>query len=71
MIVALVAFGLTTPELGRWYWIGLAAASVLLLVEHVLVRGRDLMRVNVAFFHVNGIISVGLMVATLLDLYVR
>jgi 4-hydroxybenzoate polyprenyltransferase len=46
-----------------------AAVAGLLAYEHWLVRGRDLSRVNLAFLHVNGVISVGLLVVTLADLY--
>ena len=69
MIGALAALGWTTPELGRFYWIGLAVVGGLLAVEHWLVRGRDLTRVNIAFFNVNGVISVCLLLVTLADLH--
>jgi 4-hydroxybenzoate polyprenyltransferase len=41
---------------------------VLLAWEHWLVRPDDLARVNVAFFHVNAVLSVGLLVVGTLDL---
>ena len=69
MLVALVALGWFTPELSFWYGIGVTLVALLLLTEHWLVRGQDLLRVNVAFLHVNGIISTGLFVVTLADLY--
>lgn len=69
MLAALVALGLTTPEFTIFYWVGVAAVAGLLTYEHWLVRGRDLARVNLAFLHVNGVISVGLFVLTLADLY--
>ncbi|AMV39876.1 UbiA-like polyprenyltransferase [Planctomyces sp. SH-PL62] len=69
MIVGLVGLGVSYP-LGAIYWAGVAAAVVLLVYEHSLVRPDDLDRVNLAFFHVNVIISVGLLLATLLDLAV-
>ena len=50
---------------------GLAAVGVLLVYEHRLVRPDDLTRVNRAFFHVNGVISVGLLVLVLVQLAVR
>jgi 4-hydroxybenzoate polyprenyltransferase len=46
-----------------------AAVAVLLLVEHYLVKPDDLTRVNQAFFHVNAVISVGLLVVVLVQLY--
>ncbi len=48
--------------------VGIAAVAVLLLYEHALVRPDDLTRVNLAFFHVNVIISMGLLVFGLADL---
>lgn len=52
------------------YWIGLAASASLLAYEHAIVRPQDLSRLNVAFFNVNGVISVtlfaGVLLATLL-----
>jgi 4-hydroxybenzoate polyprenyltransferase len=54
-----------------WGWLyGLAMAGIagLLIYEHLLVRPRDLSRVNLAFFHVNAVISLGLFVCGALDL---
>jgi len=54
--------------LGGIYWSGIALVAILLVVEHALVRHDDLSRVNLAFFQVNAVISVGLLVIVLLDL---
>ena len=43
---------------GRAYFVGVGIAVVLLVVEHALVRPDDLSKVTLAFFTVNGIISV-------------
>ncbi len=59
---ALVGVGLTA-QLGVLYYAGVASAAVLLTVENALVTPRDLSRVNVAFFTVNGL--VGLLLAAL------
>jgi 4-hydroxybenzoate polyprenyltransferase len=59
-----------TSQLGWIYWAGVAAVAVLLAYEHWLVRPDDLARVNLAFFHVNAAISVGLFVIGTLDLLV-
>jgi 4-hydroxybenzoate polyprenyltransferase len=67
-LAALVWFGLATPELGTWHWLGVAAAAALLTTQHWLVRRRDLTRINIAFLWVNGAISLGLLTTTLLDL---
>ncbi len=58
------------PDLGLgWiYWVTVAAIGVLLVYEHSLVRADDLSRVNIAFFNVNAIVSIGLFVTTSIDL---
>lgn len=50
------------------FWGGWVAAGVLLAWENSLVRPDDLSRLNVAFFNVNGYISVLVLVATVLAL---
>jgi 4-hydroxybenzoate polyprenyltransferase len=69
MIVPLVGLGLIYP-LGTIYFLGVAAVAGLLIYEHALVRPDNLTRVNVAFFQVNAVISVGLLVASVIDLVV-
>jgi 4-hydroxybenzoate polyprenyltransferase len=44
-------------NLGMLYAIGVALVAVLLVVENVLVRASDLSRVNLAFFTINGVVS--------------
>ena len=67
MIVALVGLGLSYP-MGRVYFTGVAAVAGLLVYEHALVRPDDLSRVNLAFFHVNIVISMGLLMIGIADL---
>ena len=67
MVAALVALGLTYP-LGSIYFAGIAGIAALLVYEHSLVRPDDLSRVNRAFFHVNIVISLGLLGCGLADL---
>jgi 4-hydroxybenzoate polyprenyltransferase len=71
MIGLLVLLPYAAPQLGLgWiYAAGVAAVALLLTYEHALVRPDDLARVNVAFFHVNSIVSVGLLVMTSVDLW--
>ncbi|MBX9653445.1 putative 4-hydroxybenzoate polyprenyltransferase [bacterium] len=69
MIGTLVIFGMITPELNAFYWMGVVGVGILLAYEHWLVRGRDLTHVNLAFLYVNGVISLGLFLLTLADLY--
>ena len=58
-------------ELGVVFLIGISAVSLLLLYEHWLVRPTDLSRVNLAFFHVNAVVSLGLLAIGMADLWWR
>jgi len=70
MTIALLAcLPLVYPFFGWVYWAGVAAVGVLLVYEHLLVRPNDLSRVNVAFFHVNAVVSLGLLIVGSLDLW--
>jgi len=71
MFGLLVGLYFASPHLGNVFLAGLAAVGVLLVYEHSLVRPDDLSRVNRAFFHVNGVISVGLLVLVLVQLAVK
>lgn len=68
---ALVALGLSAPRLGTLYFIGVGLAVVLLVIEHSLVRENDLSKVGLAFFTLNGIISLGLGTLGILDVFLR
>jgi 4-hydroxybenzoate polyprenyltransferase len=72
MIALLFALPLGAPqiELGWIYLLGVTAVAALLVWEHFLVRPDDLTRVNLAFFHINAVVSVGLLVIVTLDLLV-
>jgi 4-hydroxybenzoate polyprenyltransferase len=69
MVVFLVGLGLTVP-LGWVYFLGVGLIAVLLVYEHALVRPDDLSRVNLAFFQVNIVISLGLLAFGVVDLLV-
>lgn len=58
-----------TAELGPIFLAGIISVALLLVYEHWLVRPDDLTRVNLAFFHVNAVISVGLLLVGLVDLW--
>jgi 4-hydroxybenzoate polyprenyltransferase len=64
VLLAAVGVGLS---LGVWYWLGVAAVAALLAYEHALVRPDDLRRLDAAFFTVNGVISVVLLVFVALE----
>jgi 4-hydroxybenzoate polyprenyltransferase len=74
MIVALAALpwvelaGGPPLGLGWIYGTGIAAVAALLVYEHWLVRPDDLTRVNMAFFNVNAVVSIGLFLVGTLDL---
>ena len=55
--------------LGWPFWVGVAAATGLLAYEHSLVTPTDLSKLNVAFFTVNGFVSVLIFAFTFLSLY--
>ena len=57
-------------ELGPVFLVGTGLVTALLLYEHRLVRPDDLARVNLAFFNVNAVISIGLLIVGLIDLWV-
>jgi 4-hydroxybenzoate polyprenyltransferase len=60
----------STAHLGTLFLVSVIAVALLLAYEHWLVRPDDLTRVNVAFFNVNAIISLGLFVVGLLDVWI-
>jgi 4-hydroxybenzoate polyprenyltransferase len=65
LALAFVA-GLGTP-----YLVGVAVVLALLAYEHAIVRPSDLSRLDVAFFNLNGYVSVAFFVATLVDTLAR
>jgi 4-hydroxybenzoate polyprenyltransferase len=63
----LVTLGLASPTLSTFYFAGVAIAIALLIVEHTLVKPHDLSKVTLAFFTLNGIISLLLGTLGLID----
>jgi 4-hydroxybenzoate polyprenyltransferase len=68
VVLLIILYWAAAPQLGVIYLLGVAAAALLLIYEHSLVRPDDLSRVNQAFFQVNGIISVGLFLVVVVQL---
>ncbi len=68
MLILLAILPWFYPLFGTIYWTGVAAIGVLLAYEHWLVRPNDLSRVNRAFFHVNAVISLGLLAIGVVEL---
>lgn len=53
-----------------WLYFGTAGLiGILLTYQHMLVRPDDLSRVNIAFFNVNAVISIGVLAATAADMW--
>jgi 4-hydroxybenzoate polyprenyltransferase len=65
--LALAALG-WMEGLGLLYWVGWAAVVALFVYEHSLVTPRDLSRLDVAFFNVNGYIAVIMLAAVVTGL---
>jgi 4-hydroxybenzoate polyprenyltransferase len=57
--------------LGAIYLAGVAVIAGILVWEHAIVRPGDLSRLNMAFFNLNGYVSVAFFIATLADVIVR
>jgi len=68
-IVLLISLGLVSG-LGWPYWTGLIIVSALLTWEHKLVQPDDLSKLGVAFFNINGYISITLFISILGSLYI-
>ncbi len=66
-VLFLMLLGLASPVLGAIWFGAVAAVAVLLVVEHRLVRPDDLSKVGLAFFTMNGVISVLLGAAGVAD----
>jgi 4-hydroxybenzoate polyprenyltransferase len=65
----LVAVGLSL-DLGALYFLGLAVVAALLAYENSIVHPDDLSRVNVAFFTLNGVISMVFLAGVLADVLI-
>ena len=57
-------------ELGLIYLTGVGIVMTILIYEHVIVKPDDLSRVNLAFFTLNGMVSLILMVLSIMDLLI-
>jgi len=66
MVLLLVWFG-KVVGLGSIYVVGVFLVGAFLVWEHSLVSVQDKSRINVAFFTMNGIVSILLFVCTLVD----
>jgi 4-hydroxybenzoate polyprenyltransferase len=64
LLLALAGAGLAV---GPLYWLGVAVVAGVLVYEHSLVRPGDLRRLDLAFFTMNGVVSVAFFAFVLAD----
>ncbi len=76
ILLAKLLHGITIPAVllfgigvgfGVWYFAGVAVAAAILAYEHQLVKPGDLSRLDTAFFTMNGIISIILLLFAVVD----
>ena len=58
-------------EMGTIYYAGLAVIAAFLAYEHRTVRAYGLEKINMAFFTVNGMVSILFFVFSVVDIYIR
>ncbi|HEY8747216.1 MAG TPA: 4-hydroxybenzoate octaprenyltransferase [Tepidisphaeraceae bacterium] len=66
----LVLLGLSTPRFGPIYFTGVSLAIVLLIIEHTLVSEKNLSKIGLAFFTMNGILSLAIGTLGIIDVFV-
>jgi 4-hydroxybenzoate polyprenyltransferase len=70
-VIALITLGLLSPALATIYFCGVALAIALLITEHAVVKPTDLSKLNLAFFTLNGVISLVLGTLGVIDVLVK
>ncbi len=69
VVAVLLLFGIPfLTELGLFYYIGVGVVVLIFIYEHAIVKPNDLSRVNLAFFTLNGMISLVLMALSIADI---
>jgi len=56
-------------KFGIIYYVGVIILSIFLFYEHRLIKENDLSKINVAFFTINGYVSILYMIIVILDVY--
>src|SRR5579885_994108 len=69
--VACLAWGGELVRAGMIYFVGVGFAACLLAYEQSLVKSDDLSRINLAFFTLNGFVSIGVFAFALVDQLIR
>jgi len=54
-------------KMGIFYWLGMMIVAGLFIYEHSLVKESDLNKLDIAFFNMNGYISITVFIFTLMD----
>ncbi|HXH61735.1 MAG TPA: UbiA-like polyprenyltransferase [Fimbriimonadaceae bacterium] len=67
LAIVMLGFAVWFANMGPFSWAGVFFAAILLFYEQSLVKPDDLSRVNIAFFTLNGFVSIGFFVFVLLD----
>ncbi|MGQ9656979.1 MAG: UbiA-like polyprenyltransferase [Fimbriimonadales bacterium] len=67
LCIVMFAIGGIALGAGLWYYLGVAFAALMLAYEQSLVKPNDLSRLDIAFFTLNGYVSIGLFLFAFLD----
>ncbi len=72
LITVSILVGLAVlPNLGALYLTGVGVVTLILIYEHTIVSPSDLSRVNLAFFTLNGMVSLVLSALSVADLLIK
>ena len=72
LITVSILVGLAVlPNLGALYLTGVGVVTLILIYEHAIVSPSDLSRVNLAFFTLNGMVSLVLSALSVADLLIK
>jgi 4-hydroxybenzoate polyprenyltransferase len=69
--LAFILFFAIAIESGGWFKAGVVFMLLLILYQHNLVSRHDLSKLDIAFFNINGFISIGLLGFYLLDVFLK
>jgi 4-hydroxybenzoate polyprenyltransferase len=66
-VACLVGVGVLSPQLDLIWFVAVGVVACVLLIEHRLVRPDDLSKLNLAFFTLNGVVSLTLGLLGMVD----
>jgi 4-hydroxybenzoate polyprenyltransferase len=66
---ALVALGFSSSDFGWIYFSGVGLAIALLVIEHTIVSEKNLSKIGLAFFTLNGVLSITLCTLGIIDVF--